>query len=389
MDYLKTGYVQTKSFNYYAMLAVYAFLLLPFLSLSGVQSLMGSAAYSAYQSGAMVLLCVLVLFKVRYLPKDKFPWLYLAFYGLVFYSTVQHYGFSMGILVTTLAGFFIALLIERDTELIIRALAIISVFALLFNFLTIFRLGLHSRTDYFVGGKNSMSIFLIPSAFMVMANTQIRKGRLTWFPLCYFALTAITVFLTGSATGIVTAIAMCIGAILVRRFKPSVFVLIICLIAAQFILVFLTDTLSQLPVWTRILDLLGKEETLTSRAAIWDQTIDLVERNWLTGLGRGVQIQYLNSWGQRKIVGEAHNFFLELLLEGGILGAVLYIMLLLVAVRNLNMDNIQHRIVLICFAVMMINGLAEAINNKMYVTIILAMLNAYSQSNTNTSPVKQ
>ena len=61
VDYLKTGYAQTKSFNYYAMLAVYAFLLLPFLSLSGLQSLMGSAAYSAYQSGAMVLLIVLVL----------------------------------------------------------------------------------------------------------------------------------------------------------------------------------------------------------------------------------------------------------------------------------------------------------------------------------------
>ena len=159
MSYTNNAYVQTKYFNYYAMVVIYALLLLPFMSLSGVQQIMGQSAYSAYQSAAMVLLFVLFLFKVRYIPKDAFSWLFLAFNALVFYSTIQNYGFSMGILVNILAYFFVVLLIQRDAELIIRALAVIAVVALMANFISLFRWGISDRVEYFVGGKNSMSIF--------------------------------------------------------------------------------------------------------------------------------------------------------------------------------------------------------------------------------------
>ena len=380
MSYTNNAYVQTKYFNYYAMVVIYALLLLPFMSLSGVQQIMGQSAYSAYQSAAMVLLFVLFLFKVRYIPKDAFSWLFLAFNALVFYSTIQNYGFSMGILVNILAYFFVVLLIQRDAELIIRALAVIAVVALMANFISLFRWGISDRVEYFVGGKNSMSIFLIPSAFLVMADAYLRKGKSSWWVFCYAALVTLTVFLTRSATGIVTAIAMCAGMLWIKKFKPNVVVVMIVMILAQAVLVFLIDFLSALPIWARILNWLGKEETLTSRAFIWDQTIEIVKKNWLLGAGRGVVIRYTNSWGGRSAVSEAHNFFLELLLEGGIVGVFLYVSLLLSAVKKLNMDSMQHRIFFICFVVILVNGLAEAANNKIYVSIVLGLLSACSNN---------
>lgn len=378
MHNLKNGYVQTKYFNYYAMLLIYTFLLLPFLSLVGIQKLLGETAYSAYQSGAMVLLFVLVLFKVRYVPRDLFPWMYLLFNGLIIYSTTQNYGFSMGILVNVLAGFFIILLIRQDGELIIRALTIIAVIALIANFISIARQGLSEFSEYFVGGKNSISIFFVPSAFLVMANAYIRRGKTSWFVACYAAVAALEVFLTNSATGIVTVVAMGAAMLWIKRFKPNVMACILGMILIQLILVFLTDMLTNSPLWLEILAMLGKEATLTSRTMIWEQAIGMLKGDWLLGVGRGAVIQYVNSWGGRGVAAEAHNFFLELLLEGGVLGFGLYVMLIWSAVRNLNMENLLHRIIFICFLVMLVNGLAEAVNNKMYVTIVLALLSACS-----------
>lgn len=380
MSYTNNAFLQTKYFNYYAMLIIYIILLLPFMSLTGIQQIMGESAYSVYQSGAMVLLFVLFLFKVRYMPKDSFSWLYLMFNALVFYSTTRNYGFSMGILVNMLACFFIVLLIQRDGELIIKALAVIAIVALIANFITILQHGISDRVEYFVGGKNSMSIFLVPSALLVMADTYIRKGRFSWVPFCYAALVVLTVFLTGSATGVVTVIAMCVGILWIGKFKPNVAVLMIGMIIAQLVLVLLIDVLSTLPVWGRILALLGKEETLTSRAVIWDQTLEIFKKNWFIGVGRGVDIRYVNSWGQIKYVGEAHNFFLELLLEGGIVGFFLYMLLLGSAVRKLNMNSKLQRILFMGLILILINGLAEAVNNKIYITVILGLLNACSNN---------
>ena len=48
------------------------------------------------------------------------------------------------------------------------------------------------------------------------------------------------------------------------------------------------------------------------------------------------------------------------------------------AMKKLDMNSMLHRIVFMGFMAILVNGLAEAVNNKMFVTIFLALMNACS-----------
>lgn len=375
---LNSGYAKTKYFNDNALVVVYALLLLPFMGLAGVVRLLGSTSLVMYQSIAMVLLFALVLFKVRYVPRDRFTWFYLLFLVLILFSTTRQHGFSMGIAVNSLAFFFVVLLIQQDGERILKALALIFAVAIVFNLISLLRYGISDRVSYFVGGKNSFSVFFTPAVFAAMANSYIQRKKVTRLIMLCTALVTGMVLVTGSATGIITVLVMWVAILWMRKHSPNVAVFLIGILVVQAMLVLLIDALSNSVLWIRILNALGKEETLTSRAMIWEEAIEIVKDNWLIGTGRGTEIRYKTSWGSISTMNEAHSFILELFLQGGILGFVLYMVMLWAAVSKLDMKNMLHRIVFMGFMLILVNGLAEAVNNKLFVAIFLGLMNACS-----------
>ena len=195
--------------------------------------------------------------------------------------------------------------------------------------------------------------------------------------LCTALVTGM-VLVTGSATGIITVLVMWVAILWMRKHSPNVAVFLIGILVVQAMLVLLIDALSNSVLWIRILNALGKEETLTSRAMIWEEAIEIVKDNWLIGTGRGTEIRYKTSWGSISTMNEAHSFILELFLQGGILGFVLYMVMLWAAVSKLDMKNMLHRIVFMGFMLILVNGLAEAVNNKLFVAIFLGLMNACS-----------
>ena len=365
----------TKSFNYYAMLILYCLALLPFLSLNEFKTMMGGI-YSSLQSVSCVVLGLLVIFKVRRLHLDRFLILYIVIQVLIFGLTTINYGFSMGILVSIVAGIFLIMLMQEDLAVIVRALAIIAAVSLVLNFVYIFMRGANARIGYFIGGKNTFSVFLIPATVFVATNAYIRKGKLTGGARVFAVLSIGTILWGGSATGIVTAGAMVILSVLAWKHRPNAKVWLITLVLMHIALVFFLEVLSGTELWRRLMGVLGKEDTLTSRALIWEQTLAVIKNDWFLGVGRGKVISYVNHWGYRAYVGEAHNFVLELVLEGGVVSLALYLAMVWSAAKELKLDSHLQRTVLVGFVVMMVNGLAEAINNKMVVALMLGLLHA-------------
>ncbi len=378
METYNKWHTETKYFNYYANLILYCLVFLPVLSLKGVRELVGDTIYSALQSAAAVILGLMVIFKARRLRWDSFVVLYMVVQGIIFAGTVLHYGFSMGILVAICAGIFLVLLMQKDAEIIVRALAIVSLLSLIINLGYMAVLGADERTVYFIGGKNAFSIFLVPAMFFVMVNALIRKGRITRSAILFAVLAVGTILWGRSGTGTVTVAAMIVMLLWVRKNKPNPTVWLIAMFAMHIILVFFLEALSGTSLWSSIMDLLGKDDTLTSRVAIWEKVLTIVKGNWLFGVGRGTQIVYTSRWGYTTIAAEAHNFFLELLLEGGLVGFCLYAVMIWSTVKRMNMDSMLNRLAFCGFMVMMVNGLAEAINNQMVVNIILALMYACS-----------
>ena len=370
---LKTQYV-----NYYGTLILYIITMLPFLGLYGVKQRLGEDILLSYQTGAMLVLCAMVFMRARWIRVDLFSGLYVLFQGLIVLMTTMNSGFSSGIMVSVCASIFLVLLVQKDGLMIFKALAVIGVAAAIWNVWDMLVLGISEKNLYFVGGKNAFSIFLVPVGFAVVINKLARSGRMGKGEMLFLLLIVVSVFWAGSAAGIVTVLAMIGALVWVRYFKPRVLRVVLTMAAIYILLAFFTELLVNSSWWFRFTQWMGKDVTLTSRFSIWDRVLEMIGENWFAGVGRGAEIKFVNAWGRTKISNEAHNFLLELLLEGGVLGLALFCAYFWMAVRRLDMSSKLHRVVLMANMVILVNGLVESVNNKTVVSLFIALANSCS-----------
>ena len=78
---------------------------------------------------------------------------------------------------------------------------------------------------------------------------------------------------------------------------------------------------------------------------------------------------------------EAHNFILEILMEGGVVAFAIFSSLFYNIVNKLNMADIRNRIVFLTLCAILINGLTESTVNNFLVTIVLGVACRYAIEN--------
>ena len=100
--------------------------------------------------------------------------------------------------------------------------------------------------------------------------------------------------------------------------------------------------------------------------------------HWIFGLGREAVNNFQNNWGMMTIATEAHNAVLELFLDGGIIGFVLYAAAFVTAVKKIDIKTIEGRIIFFAITLIMINGLTESVTKIFTTTLILAIANYYN-----------
>jgi O-antigen ligase len=191
----------------------------------------------------------------------------------------------------------------------------------------------------------------------------------------------LTVVIGASGTGIIVAISAVILSVVSVKIKPSksIYLGIIFLVYALFI-VFM-DSLFNSELWIRFTEMLGKDSTLTSRTDLWEKSKELIGDNIIFGAGRGVEIHTVDRWGANSIIYEAHNFILEILLEGGIVALTVFGVLFFGIVKRLNLRIPKHRAVFIALCVVLINGLTESIVNVLFVTVLLGIAARFADEN--------
>lgn len=136
-----------------------------------------------------------------------------------------------------------------------------------------------------------------------------------------------------------------------------------------------------------IVDVLGKSITLSSRTAIWDIVVPLIEKNPISGVG------YLPVAFLRKILGGAtfshtHNQLLLLMLHGGVIATGFYLAALFFASREAlrcrRSVAVKTMTLLVCvFAIM---GISEIFHND---PIYYALFIFLSRADCLTEDVKQ
>ena len=369
--------VKRKS-NYFIIL-LFIFLIIPFLSLSGIKNIISSIIYQAWQIISVAILLILLIMKAT---KIKLNWsigIFGIYQFIILFSSIFNNGISPGIITVIVASVLIFTLLQTDYyDDMLSAVFIIIIATLVINFLVMLINRNSVNTEYFIGGKNALGIFLIPGLFLVIINSFEKYGKLSKFAVIVVISSLLTIFIGSSGTGIVVASCTILLLLLSIKFKPKkgLYLGIIFTVYALFLL--FMDSFLLTEFWQKFTNFIGKDATLTSRTTIWKLAEELIKDNWFIGAGRGVELSYVNTWGVKQTIYEAHNFILEILMEGGIIALVLFAILFFKTIKNLDFKDNRHKIIFIALCILLINGLTESTINGFLVIIILSIACKYS-----------
>lgn len=180
-------------------------------------------------------------------------------------------------------------------------------------------------------------LFLIPMAVAVQG--VLRHGTLRR-RLCYLVLAVVILFcvmMTGSR-GAFLGIAVIVAVCVLQRFRRMSTRILFCLAMALMAALAYGYVLSLLPDYIAarfsVRDVI--ESRGTNRLDIWLDALAVVRANpgkLLIGFGTGSSHHLLNGWA-------AHNLFIQLLLEGGIVGLGLFVSFLLTWLKRLGKKDV-------------------------------------------------
>ncbi|WP_395944982.1 O-antigen ligase family protein [Brevundimonas sp.] len=285
------------------------------------------------------------------LPRN--PWMLLAIAFIVLSAlwsidpnlTIRR---SIALLGTTAVGLLVYIEVGRERLLRFFAinLAIFTVLSVLFS-IAVPSLGTHVHDKFagqwrgLLGFKNqaawSASLFII--IWLGSRKTNWMK-KLNW-PL--LAVGFLMLLQTKSATGLAATtfgVATFISLYLFRRFvifRP------IALTALAIILVLVFTDAGAL--FSTILELLGRDASLTGRTSIWTALLPFIQdRLWL---GSGYQAfwdhaaEFFGTSSWMASIGHAHNAYIEILLDVGIVGLIIQLAFLLHAHLKLFLSSMR------------------------------------------------
>lgn len=195
-----------------------------------------------------------------------------------------------------------------------------------------------------------------------------RKGR-AWYGF-YLAVIILVALMSKSATSCLAIFVCCVAHTVISPIRRggAARVMGVAVLACILPLVLVATAFSD-----SILELLGKDPTLTGRTEIWAYVISDIQMKPLLGWG------YEAFWGDNPaakeisdavhwVVPQAHNGLLELLVEIGLVGTTLFVALLVrimgLAVRCLPSPSagaLGVSTLLVCAAAVMLTGVSEAV----------------------------
>lgn len=181
---------------------------------------------------------------------------------------------------------------------------------------------LYGRGYYLFGYQNSIITYAMPAicVALIAGNKKIIKR---WQSILLIALSVALIVMVFSATSLVGLAIFFIVLLLMQKRKMKKLLNATCAMilgtALSIGIVFFNIQTRGFAAWV-ITNVLNRSTSLTSRTVIWQQTLSVIRRNWLFGIGYKINTAY-----QAVIHGSsAHNEYLFMLLQGGIVLLVIF-----------------------------------------------------------------
>lgn len=278
--------------------------------------------------------------------RNKLIWVLIAIALFsTFWSTVPAFTLrrSIALAITTLFGLYIATRysLEEQLRLLAWALGIASILSLLFAIcIPSYGIGLTGAWQGIYNQKNVLARLMVLSS-IVFLLLAISARRYRWMGWAMFGLSASLMVLSQSKTSLVNLITLLVllnvYKILRLHYSRAIPVLIFCIMVLGSIVGLLWSN-SEI-----LLSSLGKDATLTGRTELWSTLIEVIWQSPILGYGYSgfwtsdpygpaAQVRKAVEWG----VNNAHNGFLTICIELGLLGLLVYVLgFLILSVRSI------------------------------------------------------
>lgn len=273
--------------------------------------------------------------------------------------------------------------IKKDSHCFFKAFSLLMFLEILFNTISVYLFpygmygtGIYGSYDYFMGYDNYSAEILVIGLGMIFLNSYINKNKIGVIPILASLLMIYSYFTTKPATplfALIIEILLMIIAFTLRRKKSLKFInyklfLIIWIILFLALIVFQVQDLFS---WL-IVDIMNKDLTFTGRTFIWERCFDYFASSPIFGNG------VINFNVRTALVGiyHAHSTILNVLIEGGLIGLIVYFSILMYAGKGLKecKDKSLMKIVTIMFFAIFILKLMDVFkaDSIFYVLIITA-----------------
>jgi len=277
--------------------------------------------------------------------------------------------------------FYIDILLDENKENFFKPfLSYFSVFNILNFFTILINNNRNVNRNYFLGYDNDLAIILTMGCFILLIYNigfkHDKKVKLVIF--LNYVISVISAFLVRSATIKISILLFLVCVIIyifrkifkklrfIFNYKMYLFVAII-----SFLLIVFGNIQNN---FVGALNLLGRDTTFTGRTEIWQETIDVVKENFVIGTG----YMAMDTRLQKMKIYHAHSTYLNVFLETGVIGAVLYLIILISLqkfLRNIKEDKIKLILEIAIFTYLIITIFEVYIYIEYFITLLLLITN--------------
>lgn len=327
------------------------FFLLIFFSLKiGCLSYFSSALNILWFLGSILAILYSILYLLKKNKFNLFDLLVLLFYVVLFISTVVNHGAVYDCIKDILSFFSLYLSmkigLERNPKKYIKFMnAFLLVFTLINTLTTIIyypnAMFLDNRNPiFFLGGDNTAVRLYIASVLFYVLNNYIKKQKLKLpiIPLINLLSFSFIRDLGGGKACFLILLFSTIYLVYGVKIPKKIIKLTIIFNVILFLLLIVINKIDIFSYL--IVNILNRNLTLTDRTIIWEITIDMIKARPIFGYGMidGMAFQALLPY----ILGvNAHNTYLMILFNGGIILFVIFILLFVMSSKKF--DRVRHK----------------------------------------------
>lgn len=260
----------------------------------------------------------------------------------LFYSTIISRGDYWSVLVNSGSIIGLCMLTELcvnngDSFTLFKGLFWVTIILAAINLVTVFVFpeGLYTNLsggytmNWFLGYRNNHIGILLPC--IIFAKIMSIWGTRNWIlELLSLLISSVTIFITWSATSVV-GFTIILGYLLLFQNKYWGFLFNSVTFSLITFLFFLSVIIFQIQngiLRTIVTNMLNRDLTFTGRVYVWDRAIELIKNNSIFGYGvleTETNMILLNAVN-------AHNQFLQVSFQQGIIGTILFLSILIYAV---------------------------------------------------------